>query len=324
MEQHVAEMWTIDPAECLAIAHANGLLLHNLDEDGYLPELSAPKGLLVIIRLKTSYDHEINKKAEVDNEINKCVRSESQFDKYTHEDDDLDSEEEEGEDDEETVRQDPSRTIKFSQNHGTEKLIRQSMMFNPLRHSLSPFCPDLTLTSQSSVPTPVIAPCPTPTALSPGFSYSIEPTCIAIFAPTGSKVSAALTSALVTWRAALRSQDIPHHRGGGGSKTVDSSGGVAIRSQGSTRIVGDKKEKEENGSIPLGILRAFIAAMDMYSIADSTSRGIGLSLGLSRDTSGGLGDIIYDESIAVPATTIVAAAAANVSGIPGTGFLAMR
>ena len=173
-------------------------------------------------------------------------------------------------------------------------------------------------------------------------SYSIDPTCIGIFAPIGSKVSAALTNALVTWRACLRSKNIPEHRGGGGSIVLGKS--ISNRGYGSKKTSIDKKNeekrkaeneerdegkeeegKEEDGLIPLGILRAYVTAIDTYSLANCTSQGLNLSLRSNGDISSGLGleNMIFDESIPVSSLTMIAAAS-MLTGLPGMGFLVMR
>ena len=87
----------------------------------------------------------------------------------------------------------------------------------------------------------------------------------------------------------------------------------------------NNSNSEYDGSLPIGILRAFIAAIDTYSIADCTGQGLGLSFGLNRDRdiSGGLRDMIFDESIPVTAN-MIQPAAMKLCGLPGTGFLAMR
>ena len=69
MEHHVAEMWTIDASDCLSIARDRGYLGLQLSKD--LPELTSPKGLLVIIKLKSTKDFEIMRKLV---EINDAIQ----------------------------------------------------------------------------------------------------------------------------------------------------------------------------------------------------------------------------------------------------------
>lgn len=158
--------------------------------------------------------------------------------------------------------------------------VLKSMMFNPLKRSLSPFCSPSSFTSTTDI---------------------IEPVCVAIFAPRGSKISALLRSPLMTWRSTLRSKGLPEHRGGRGYGDV--TGRV-------------------DGSVPSSILKAFVAAIDSYSIADCSSHGSGFGGGL-ESAGTGLEDMLWDESAGASSGTICAAGR-ELSGLSGTGFLAMR
>ena len=323
IEQHVLEMWTVDPTDSLSIAQSKGLLPRSPDKN--LPDLCAPEGLLVVLRLRKfeDFESEIEEKEEEEEVVlskGRKVESGSgpKFgdSKRRDEDDDggdrkgnhdNDEEEEEEEEDESKYKK---KTNKYTVTDNTAESIRKSMMFNPLKRSLSPFCTTSTSTSLQD----------TSSSSSTLSAYSLEPECIAIFAPIGSRVSAALSSALVSWRATLRAQDKPEHRGGGGGR-----GSAATATATATAKGKNNSNSEYDGSLPIGILRAFIAAIDTYSIADCTGQGSGLSFGLNRDRdiSGGLRDMIFDESIAVTAN-MIQPAAMKLCGLPGTGFLAMR
>ena len=290
MELHVAEMWTVDASDCLSIAQARGLLDQYPDKN--VPKLTAPEGLLVVIRLKKFRDDE-GEEMRALIEVEKVNESPLKMKSKTKEEDD---EEDDDDEEEEKDTRYETKKNKYSLPDSTADHIRASMMFNPLKRSLSPFC-----TTHSS-------------------SYQIEPECIAIFAPIGSRVSSALSSALVTWRAALQAQGVPEHKGAGRRPTNGNTPSKAhtLSSQGA-----DGDEGESDGSLPLGILRAFVTAIDTYSVADTTGQGSSLSFGLSREGSKGLEDLIFDESIPVSSGTIIAAAA-GLRGVPGTGFLSMR
>ena len=87
----------------------------------------------------------------------------------------------------------------------------------------------------------------------------------------------------------------------------------------------EKEGNEEDGMIPLGILRAFVTAIDMYSLGNCTSQGLNLSVRSRRETTSGfeLENILFDENIPVSSLTLIAAAS-MLNGLPGNGFLVMR
>ena len=111
--------------------------------------------------------------------------------------------------------------------------------------------------------------------------------CVAFFAPAGTRVLAAVTTALVSWRAALRAHDVPEHRGGAGSRRAPAArgggGGAAPGGAGGA-----------DGAVPAGILRAFAAAVDAWSVAPADSSGAtwgGLgALGASAEAAAGAMD----------------------------------
>jgi hypothetical protein len=273
-EHHVAELWTIDASECLTIAQSRGFIRNPPSgpesELRGLPAPQAPDGLLIIIRVNEFRDCECDTTADID------ASNTSQHESEAEEDDNDDD------DDDTNVgrRGGGSRRVKNTTSVTQIDRVRKSMMFNPLKRSLSPFCSPSSSSSTINI---------------------FEPVCVAIFAPRGSKISAALGSPLLTWRSTLRSKGLPEHRGRRGE--VDVSEGEA-------------------GFVPSSVLKAFIAAIDSYSIADCSSNGSGF--GVSTDSAvTGMEDMIWDESTVATSST-VCAAGRKLSGLPGTGFLAMR
>ena len=232
-----------------------------------LPAPQAPDGLLIIIRLKKFED------CECDTTIDSDVPSESKNDSEAERDD------EDDDTDQDRRRGGSGRTSNATSDSKIDRA-RKSMMFNPLRRSLSPFCSSSSSSSMIDI---------------------LEPVCVAIFAPRGSKISAALRSPLMTWRSVLHSKGLPEHRGGRGEGDV--SGG-------------------DEGSVPSSVLKAFVATIDSYSIADCSSHGSGFGAGL-ESAGTGLEDMIWDESTGASSGTIWAAGR-ELCGLPGTGFLAMR
>jgi hypothetical protein len=272
-EHNVAEMWTIDASECLTIAQSRGFIRNPLSgpesEFRDLPAPQAPDGLLIVMRLKEFQDCECDATTGID--ASSISEDESEAD-----DDDADD------DDDINVGRRGVGSGRARNTTSDSKMdhVRKSMMFNPLKRSLSPFCSPSSSRSTTDI---------------------LEPVCIGIFAPRGSKISAALRSPLMTWRSALRSKGLPEHRGG--RSKVDVSEG-------------------ETGSVPSSVLKAFVAAIDSYSIADCSSHGSGFGVG-PESAGTGLEDMIWDESTGSTSGT-VCAAGRELSGLPGTGFLAMR
>ena len=81
----------------------------------------------------------------------------------------------------------------------------------------------------------------------------------------------------------------------------------------------------------MGILRAFVMALDTWSIAPADTSGPGATWGLggeSRPTSTAqisMDDLLYEENIPVSSATLLAAAKQSTQdGVPASGFLAMR
>jgi hypothetical protein len=288
MEQHVAEMWTVDAADCLFLAESRGLT-YRASSNPYstsLPEIAAPDGLLVIFRLKIFEDDTGDKKSEKKN----TSYDNSEFDESK---DGLEKED-------------------FSSrrnNDNSMNSMHETMMFNPLKRSLTSLC----YNSHSSDKKITKSNASKPSNPNPNPEPS-EPHYLAFFASSGSKSSAALSSALVTWRTALRSQGIPEHRGGGTMRTQYGQNGT-------------NNSSDCDGCIPLSILKAFVTVIDAWSIAGDVS-GVGLGAGESLGglgkafTASGLGDMVYDESIPVSSEALLGAS--SISSIPGTGFLAMR
>jgi hypothetical protein len=270
-EHHVAELWTVDASECLTIAQSRGFIRNPPSgpesELRGLPAPQAPDGLLIIIRLNEFQDCECDTTADID--ASNTLQHDSEA-------------EEDGDDDDTNVgrRGGGSRRVKNTTSVTQIDRVRKSMMFNPLKRSLSPFCSPSSSSSNINI---------------------FEPVCVAIFAPRGSKISAALGSPLLTWRSTLRSKGLPEHRGGRGEVYAS---------------------EREAGSVPSSVLKAFIAAIDSYSIADCSSNGSGLKVSTDSAVTG-MEDMIWDESTGATSST-VCAAGRELSGLPGTGFLAMR
>lgn len=264
----MAEMWTLDCSDLIHLAHSRGILQKTNTPIGQkiLPELTAPDGFMIIFRLKTSQE---------------LCSSEG-----TVSESDNNSEGSYGEEKSSQQYRDTrerSRPTSAEDASSSNKRVTDSRTYNPLQQSLSPFC----LPSSNS-------------------SDVIEPTYLGIFAPTGSKLSAALSSCLISWRAALQSLDIPVHRGNSRStREKDSALGC-------------------DGAVPSSMILAFISAIDANSLADCLSQGTGF--GSSGDSEGdgkGFRSVLHDESIPVSANAMLAAAA-DEHGFPGTGFLSMR
>ena len=269
MEHHIAEMWTIDASDCLTIAQSRGLIREpspwNLGTQD-LPDLSVSEGFLLIFRLKSSDDHMMetfnptNHKAHGgDNEEKNATLSnyeESDRVKPTHK----------------------NRT-NSSLDKSPESDIEKSMMFNPLKVSLSPLC------SQSS---------------GCRLDDVIEPQCVAMYVQNGSKLVAMTSSALITWRHTLESLDIPQHKGEG---KVQSLGW-----------------KDYSGLIPSSILKAYVSAIGTCALSSTSSQNSHFS---TEDTKYSMTSMSCNENVPLSARTVLAAGTSK-SGLPGTGFLAMR
>jgi hypothetical protein len=288
MELHVAEMWTVDAQDCLSLAYSKGFGKRSSSGNN-LPEPSVPEGLLVIFRLK---------------QFNQSEEEEETNDKDSIHRDEIDLKEADDDDDTNDDRTNNSRRNNAS---SAEEDLRKAMMFNPLKRSLSLFCNRNTNKNSNKN-----------NSENEGNNSSYkEPQCIAFFVPTGSRASAALGTALPTWRATLRSIGIPEHRGGGVKQNDFNFNNI------------NKLKKYEgnvnDGSVPSGILRALITAIDCWSIAEDESGPGSLGFGLGDSSSGrfGLQNTVYDESIPVSSDSVLEAAK-SLSNILGTGFLAMR
>jgi hypothetical protein len=184
MEHHIAEMWTIDATDCLTIAQSRGLIRSpspwNLGTQD-LPELSVSEGFLLIFRLKSSDDHKMEMFNPTNDKVHRGDNEEKNATSSTYEDSD---------------RVKPTNTNR--KNSSLEKSassdIEKSMMFNPLKLSLSPLCSPSSGCRLDDV---------------------IEPQCLAMYVQNGSKLAAMTSSALLAWRHTLESLDIPQHKGEG-------------------------------------------------------------------------------------------------------------
>lgn len=128
----------------------------------------------------------------------------------------------------------------------------------------------------------------------------IEPQCLATFVQNGSKLAAMTSSALITWRHTLESLDIPQHKGEG---KVQSLGG------------GDY-----NGLIPSSILKAYVSAIGTCALSSTSSQSSHFS---KEGAKYSMNSMSCSENTLSSARTVVAAGT-SISGLPGTGFLAMR
>jgi hypothetical protein len=290
MELHVAEMWTVDAEDCLSLAYSKGFAKQtSLSSFGNnLPEPSVPEGLLVILRLK-QFDQSEEEGEET--EKDSTYDNESDF-------------KERDDDDDDDITDDRTSNSRKNNASKTEENLRKAMMFNPLKRSLPQFCNRNTNTNKNNNE-----------KKSNNKNY-VEPQCIAFFVPTGSRAGAALGTALSSWRATLRSIGVPEHRGGG------------VKQNDFNFNNNNKVKYEDNvddGSVPSGILRAFVTAIDSWSIAEDESGQGSLGFGSGDSSTGrfGLQNTVYDESIPISSDTILEAAK-SLSNILGTGFLAMR
>jgi hypothetical protein len=128
----------------------------------------------------------------------------------------------------------------------------------------------------------------------------IEPQCVAIFVQNGSKLAAMTSSALMTWRHTLESLDIPQHKGEG---KVQSLGG-----------------EDNSGFIPSSILKAYVSAIGTCALSSTSSQSSHFS---DEETKYSMTSTSCSENISLSARTVLAAGT-SLSGLPGTGFLAMR
>ena len=287
----------VDASECLSLAQTMGLIRSNGDNET-LPEPSVPDGLLVILRLKqfdeSAVDIQHNLRTMEANQAAAAVQEGKENRRTNYEEKNRDDDDEEDDDDDDTYHRKPTQPLV---DDVTITSMRTAMMFNPLKRALSNLCTDDQTGSQ----------------------------CIALFAPMGTRISAAISTALISWRAALRSQDIPEHRGQGNKRTTTSS---------ATTITGTSPNRgieSVEGSVPMGILRAFVTALDTWSIAPADTSGPGATWGLggeSRPVSTAqisMDDLLYEENIPVSSATLLAAAKQSTQGgVPASGFLAMR
>ena len=302
MEQHVAEMWTVDGSECLSLAQALGLVQTASEE---VPEPSVPEGLLVVLRLKQFEEVPLGEGMV---EAGRQEGKENRSNEGKHDEEEEDEEEEEG------GGYGKARVV----DDVVVSSMRRAMMFNPLQRAMSNLCVGPVNSSGSG------SGSGSGSNSGSGSDSGSGSQCIALFAPMGTRVFAAISTALVSWRRALRAQDVPEHRGGAGKRPRGGPGGP---------------EGTPEGGLPVGILRAFVIALDAWSIAPADISGpgsmLGMGLGGSTGSSGlrltssgqmGMDDLVYDESVPVSCATILGAAAAAVArgGLPGSGFLAMR
>jgi hypothetical protein len=215
MEQHVAELWTIDAAECYALAQEKNLLTPYKSDiakgqraNTAIAPPNIPEGLLVVVRLKTTVssgagDSETKGTygATAGGSPSQPVVKRSRASPGDDDDDEFDRDDgKEDEDDEEEEDPHIARRRRILENAADAEAIRKMLAFNPLQRSLSDI---------GSFPTADRESVKGPTG----------PTCIAMFAPTGSaasaRVSSELSAALVSWRISLKANGIPEHRGKG-------------------------------------------------------------------------------------------------------------
>lgn len=269
MEHHIAEMWTIDATDCLTIAQSRGLIRNrspwNLGTQD-LPDPSVSEGFLLIFRLKSSDDHMIDTFNPSNDKVHRGDNQEKNANLSTYE---------------ECDRVKPTQTNRKNSSLGesSESDIEKSMMFNPLKFSLSPLCSPSSGCRLDDV---------------------IEPECLAIFVQNGSKLAAMTSSALMTWRHTLESLDIPQHKGEG---KVQSLGG-----------------RDCSGLIPSSILKSYVSAIGTCALSSTSSQSSQFSDG---DIKYSMTSMSCSENIPLSASTVLAAGTSQ-SGLPGTGFLAMR
>ena len=260
MEQHIAEIWTVDASDCLNIAQSRGLIRKpspwNLGSQD-LPDPSVAEGYLLIFRLKSSVKFLMEQSNLTKN--NKLYGGGSnQNEENNH------------------VEQMHRNDKKSSKQRSVE----ESTTINPLKHSLSPLCSPSLGCSSDDV---------------------IEPQYLAIFVKNGSKVASMLSCALMTWRHALRSHDIPQHKGEGKDQSRSGS--------------------DYEGLIPTSILKAYVAAIGTCALTDSSnSQSNQFS---NEETKFSMNSMSSNENFPISARTVLAAGACR-SGLPGLGFLAMR
>jgi hypothetical protein len=269
MEHHIAEMWTIDATDCLTIAQSRGLIRNpspwNLGTQD-LPDPSVSEGFLLIFRLKSSDDHIMETFNPTNDEVIGGDNEEKNATTSAYEESD---------------RVKPTHTNRknSSLDKSAESDVENSLLFNPLKVSLSPLC------SPSS---------------GCRFDDVIEPQCLALFVQNGSKLAAMTSSALMTWRHTLESLDIPQHKGEG---KVQSLGG-----------------RDYSGLIPSSILKAYVSAIGTCALSSTSSQSSHFS---DEETKYSICSVACSENVPLSARTVLAAGT-SLSGLPGTGFLAMR
>jgi len=194
-----------------------------------------------------------------------------------------DGDEEDDEDDDDRIKGDGKRrsgaaAAAAGVDEDTASAMRNAMRFNPLHRALSPL-----FTASSA-------------AATAGAGAGAVADCVAFFAPAGTRVSAAVTTALGSWRAALRAHDIPDHRGSAGTKrSANNNRGNAAANTAAAAAAAP-------GAVPVGILRAFAAAVDAWSLAPADSSGAtwgGLgALGASAEAAAGaMDDLVYVDDV---------------------------
>ena len=261
METHVSEMWTVDGYDAFLMAQSEGLIQR--PKKGIiplLPEPTVPEGLLVVLRLKsgvelamTSFDDEktitSRKSATQQNEQMSRIPFPNGDESSNEYDVDEVEEVEEGNGSAEADKDSDPNSVNEKSNSDKDVLstLRRLMAFNPLTRSLPSYC------GGDPKPNPEPGPLGTPlsawgvsTGTSPeiknsmhqnlnchptdvnsnatGESESEEIRDIAFFVPAGTRVYTSMTAALATWRAVLRMNDIPEHRGVKNRNSVADSG----------------------------------------------------------------------------------------------------
>ena len=284
MEHHVAEMWTIDASDCLSIAQSRGLIrapsLWNLNTQD-LPDPSVAEGYLLIFRLKSSDDFKMETTNSI---INKSYGGEI-------EEKNVDSKHYSESNNVKGMHRSLKKTFinkDEDSDRDSDKDIIESMMFNPLKYSLSPLCgPSSGCTSDDI----------------------IEPQYLAIFVQNGSQLAGMMSCALVTWRHTLRSLNIPQHKG---EHKGEEGKGKGLSHNG----------RNMDGLIPSSILKAYVAAIGTCAMTttDSSSSSNHFS---REETKYDTNSISSSENIPLSARTVLAAGT-SLSALPGTGFLSMR
>lgn len=283
MEHHIAEMWTIDASDCLSIAQSRGLIRApspwNLGTQD-LPDQSVAEGYLLIFRLKSSKDFKTKTTNSV---IDKSYVGEM-------EEKNVDSKHYEESNNVKGMHRNIKKTsIDTDKDLDKEKDrdIVESIMFNPLKHALSPLCgPSSGCTSDDI----------------------IEPEYSAIFVQNGSQLAGMMRCSLVTWRHTLRSLNIPQHKGEEGQEGKDK--GLSHTG------------RNVDGLIPSSILKAYVAAIGTcaMTMTDSSPSSSHFS---REETKYDTNSMSSYEHIPLSAGTVLAAGT-SLSALPGTGFLSMR